>query len=126
MTRLATALAVLGGLFITYIGVNYLLDPQAIAAGFGLPAVPSDNAFLHVKGVRDLASGLIVFTLLAARQRRALGWTMLAMSFIPFGDAAIVLGHDGTPAQAYLMHGGTAVLVALTGVLLLRTAHARP
>ncbi|MEU4717997.1 DUF4267 domain-containing protein [Nonomuraea dietziae] len=126
MNRVATVLAVLGALFILYIGVSYLFAPQASAAGFGLPSIPSDNGFLQVKGIRDLASGLIIVALLATGQRRALGWTMLAMALIPFGDAALVLGHDGSAGMAYFVHGSTAVLVALTGALLLRTAHDRP
>lgn len=126
MSRVATALAVLGGLFISYIGINYLTDPQAIAAGFGLPIVPADSAFLLVKGVRDLASGLMIFTLLLTGQRRALGFMMLAMTFIPLGDAVVVLSQHGVPALAYLMHGGTAVIVALTGALLLRTSRPQP
>ncbi|MFD1936986.1 DUF4267 domain-containing protein [Nonomuraea mangrovi] len=126
MSRLATVLAILGGLFISYIGVNYLIDPQSIAAGFGLPLVPSDSAFLLVKGVRDLGSGLVIFTLLIAGQRRGLGFTMLAMAFIPLGDAVVVLSRHGVPALAYLMHGGTAVIVALTGALLLRATRPQP
>ena len=38
---LATVLAVLGGLFIIYIGVSYLFAPETIAKGFGRPpAIP--------------------------------------------------------------------------------------
>jgi threonine/homoserine/homoserine lactone efflux protein len=35
--RLATVLAVLGGLFLLYAGTSFLLAPQATAEGFGLP-----------------------------------------------------------------------------------------
>ncbi|MGW4472943.1 DUF4267 domain-containing protein [Nonomuraea sp. NPDC004354] len=121
MSRVALALAVIGGLFISYVGLNYLIDPQAVAVGFGFRTVPSDSSFLLVKGVRDVATGLIIFTLLIVGQRRALGWTMLAIAAIPLGDAVVVLSQHGVPALAYFMHGGTAALVALTGVLLLRS-----
>ncbi|MEU7893474.1 DUF4267 domain-containing protein [Nonomuraea sp. NPDC049152] len=57
---------------------------------------------------------------------RALGFTMLAIAFIPLGDAVVVLSQHGVPALAYLMHGGTAVIVALTGALLLRTSRPQP
>ncbi|MFE3453660.1 DUF4267 domain-containing protein [Nonomuraea sp. NPDC059194] len=126
MSRIATVLAVLGALFIGYIGISYLTDPQAIAAGFGFRQVPADNSFLLVKGVRDLVSGLIIVTLLVTGQRRALGWTMLALAAVPLGDAIVVLSQNGVPALAYLMHGGTAVIVALTGALLLRTSRRLP
>ncbi|MFI6979245.1 DUF4267 domain-containing protein [Embleya sp. NPDC050154] len=52
--------------------------------------------------------------------RWALGWTMLAMTFIPAGDMTIVLSNDGSAATALGVHGPTACLVALTAGLLLR------
>lgn len=59
----ATGLAALGGAFIIYIGLSYLLAPQAAAAGFGVPTWPrrDGTAFLAVKGVRDIATGLVLF-----------------------------------------------------------------
>ncbi|MFI6603853.1 DUF4267 domain-containing protein [Nonomuraea sp. NPDC050536] len=123
MKNLATVLAVVGGLFITYVGFNYLLDGQAAASGFGLPHPPTGNAggYFAVKGVRDIGQGLIIFTLLLAGQRRTLGWAMLAASFVPFGDMTIVLSQSGPVAAALGIHCATAVVVALTGALLLRT-----
>ncbi|MER6008301.1 DUF4267 domain-containing protein [Nonomuraea angiospora] len=122
MKNLATALAVIGGLFITYVGISYLLDGQAAAAGFGLPHPPTGNAggYYAVKGVRDIGQGLVIFALLLAGQRRTLGWTMLAGSFVPFGDMTIVLSQGGQMAAALGIHCATAVVVALTGALLLR------
>lgn len=122
MKNLAIALAVIGGLFITYVGINYLLDGQATAAGFGLPHPPTGDAggYFAVKGVRDIGQGLVILALLLAGQRRTLGWAMLAMSFVPFGDMTIVLTHGGPASAALGIHGATAVLVALTGALLLR------
>jgi hypothetical protein len=121
-SRIATALSLLGGLFIIYIGVNYLVVPETTAAGFGLPAVPEGDAvaFLNLKGVRDVVSGLVILGLLATKQRFALGVAMLATSLTPFGDMATVLSWHGSTAIALGVHGCTAVLVALAGVLLIR------
>ncbi|MFD3746154.1 DUF4267 domain-containing protein [Nocardia sp. NPDC058633] len=121
-SRIATALSLLGGVFIIYVGVNYLIVPEATAAGFGLPAVPEGEAvaFLNLKGVRDVVSGLVILGLLATKQRFALGVAMLASSLTPFGDMATVLSWHGSTATAFGVHGFTAVLVALAGVLLLR------
>ncbi|MFC8380686.1 DUF4267 domain-containing protein [Nocardia sp. NPDC057272] len=121
-SRIATALSLLGGLFIIYVGINYLIAPEMTAAGFGLPAVPEGDAmaFLNLKGVRDVVSGLVILGLLATKQRFALGVAMLATSLTPFGDMATVLSWHGSTATAFGVHGFTAVLVALAGVLLIR------
>ncbi|MEV0413662.1 DUF4267 domain-containing protein [Streptomyces sp. NPDC050448] len=120
--HLATALAALGAAFIVYIGVGFLLAPQSTAAGFGVPTWPRDEgtAFLAVKGVRDIASGLVVLALLLTGHRRALGWAMAALAFVPAGDMVIVLSSGGSAGTAYGVHGATAAAVALTAVLLLR------
>ncbi|WP_331770848.1 DUF4267 domain-containing protein (plasmid) [Embleya sp. NBC_00888] len=120
--NLTTTLAALGGLFILYIGLAYLIVPQSTASGFGLPSWPEHEgtAFLAVKGVRDLGSGLVVFALLLTGHRRALGWALLAISFVPAGDMVVVLSNDGSAAKALGIHGLTAALVALTAGLLLR------
>ncbi|MGR7003173.1 DUF4267 domain-containing protein [Yinghuangia aomiensis] len=122
MKRLATVLSIVGGLFIFYIGTSYLVAPQSTASGFGLPTWPTDEGrgFLAVKGVRDIASGLVIFTLLLAGHRRALGWVMLATAFVPAGDMTIVLTRHGSTADALGIHGATAAAVLLTAVLLLR------
>ncbi|WP_326647693.1 MULTISPECIES: DUF4267 domain-containing protein [unclassified Streptomyces] len=120
--HLATGLAALGGAFIIYIGLSYLLAPQTAAAGFGVPTWPrrDGTAFLAVKGVRDIATGLVLFALLLSGHRRALGWAMLATAFVPAGDMVIVLSNNGSPGTAYGIHGLTAVAVAVTAGLLLR------
>jgi Domain of unknown function (DUF4267) len=119
---LATGIAVLTGLFIIYIGLEFLLAPQAAAAGFGVPTWPQreGTAFLAVKGVRDIATGLVVGALLLSGHRRALGWAMLAFVFIPVGDMVIVLSQGGAPATALGIHGLTAAVVLVGAALLLR------
>jgi hypothetical protein len=119
---LATGIAVLTGLFIIYIGLEFLLVPQFAAAAFGVPTWPQreGTAFLAVKGVRDIATGLVVLALLLSGHRRALGWAMLAFAFIPLGDVVIVLSQGGTPATAFGIHGLTAVVVLVGAGLLLR------
>jgi hypothetical protein len=122
LKNLTTGLAALGGAFILYIGLSYLIAPQSTASGFGLPTWPrhDGSAFLAVKGVRDLASGLVVFALLLTGHRKALGWAMAAMTCVPLGDMVIVLSEGGSAGTAYGVHGCTAAAVALTAGLLLR------
>ncbi|MFF2088784.1 DUF4267 domain-containing protein [Nocardia sp. NPDC058176] len=119
--RIATALSLIGALFIIYVGLSYLIAPVTTASGFGLPAWPDGDAaaFLNLKGVRDTVSGLLLIALLAARQRFALGIVTLVIALIPLGDMITVLSWHGSTAAAFGVHGFTAALVALTGVLLL-------
>ncbi|WP_378733568.1 DUF4267 domain-containing protein [Nocardia brasiliensis] len=122
VSRIATALSLVGAAFILYIGISYLVSPETIAPGFGLPAWPDGDAaaFLHLKGVRDTVSGLLILALLAAKQRSALGIATLVIALVPVGDMLTVLSWNGSSAAAFGIHGLTAALVFLTGGLLLR------
>jgi hypothetical protein len=121
ISRITTALSLIGAAFILYIGISYLLTPETIATGFGLPEWPKGDAvaFMNLKGVRDTVSGVLILTLLATRQRFALGIVMLVLALVPVGDMLTVLSWNGSPATAFGVHGLTAALVALTGVLLI-------
>ncbi|MFB7875925.1 MULTISPECIES: DUF4267 domain-containing protein [unclassified Nocardia] len=121
VSRIATVLSVIGAAFILYIGLSYLITPETIAPGFGLPTWPEGeaSAFLNLKGVRDTVSGLLILALLAARQRFALGIVTLVIALVPLGDMITVLSWHGSTAAALGVHGFTALLVALTGGLLL-------
>ena len=48
---------------------------------------------------------------------------MLVSALGPSGDMTTVLSHHGSVAAAFGIHGLTAVLVALTGLLLIRERH---
>ncbi|NEW40383.1 DUF4267 domain-containing protein [Nocardia cyriacigeorgica] len=122
LSRINTGLSLLGAAFILYIGISYLITPETIATGFGLPAWPEGeaSAFMNLKGVRDTASGVLILALLATGHRHALGIALLAMSLVPIGDMLTVLSWDGSTAIALGVHGLTAAWVAVTGGLLLR------
>ena len=122
VTGLAYGLSALIGAGIIVIGARFLLAPRAAAAGYGLPAAPEAEpvgAYLAVKGVRDITSGLFVFILIAARNPRVLGRLMLAATLIPVADSVIVIRHHGSKATAYGVHGATAAVMLATAGLLL-------
>jgi hypothetical protein len=121
LTIAATVLAAVIGLGIIWIGIRFLLAPQATASGFGLPEWPATNAnsWLNVKGVRDIVSGLVILVPLALGYTEVVGWLLLAAAVTPFGDALIVLRNGGNKALAYGMHAGTGVAVIVAGVLFL-------
>ncbi|NIH80968.1 DUF4267 domain-containing protein [Amycolatopsis viridis] len=117
-----TALTTAGILFILYIGLSYLVAPGTIAPGFGLPDWPSGDGdgFLILKGVRDTVSGLVLAVLLLTGHRRALGFVLLAEAVTPFGDMTTVLAHHGSAAIAFGVHGLTATVIVVIGLLTLR------
>ncbi len=119
LSPVAYGLAVVLDLFIAFIGARFLLAPRAAAAGYGVPASPTgDGAYLAVKGVRDLALGLLGLALLAFAGARAEAWFMLVAALIPLGDMLIVLRHGGTKAIAFGIHLATAVVVLISAALL--------
>ncbi len=122
LTTVASVLAGLIGAAILFMGVRAFWAPQA-AVGFGIPGTPAEDptfhAWLSVKGVRDIASGLFVFILLAGATPHLLGWFMLIATGIPVGDALIVRRSNGPKAAIYGIHGVTAVVMLAVSVLLL-------
>jgi hypothetical protein len=116
---------VLAGLLaagIIFLGARFLIAPRIAAAGYGvLPDVDeaSVRAYLSVKGVRDIATGLFVIILMIAGETHLVGWVMLAAIIIPLGDAAIVLRSGGSKSTAWGIHGVTAVVMLVTTALLL-------
>jgi Domain of unknown function (DUF4267) len=107
---------------IIVIGARFILAPRVAAAGYGVQpdlSQRSVRAYLSVKGVRDIASGLIVFSLMAAGATHPLGWMILAATIIPIADAIIVLGQGGAKSIAFGVHGLTAVVMLITSALLL-------
>src|SRR5215831_8500920 len=122
VTTIGYALAGLIGVGIVFIGARFILAPRAAAAGYGVRpdlGQRSVGAYLSVKGVRDIASGLFVFILMAAGATHLLGWVILAATIIPIADAIIVLGNDGPKSIAFGVHGLTAAVMLMTSALLL-------
>jgi hypothetical protein len=122
LITIATVFAGLIGAGIIIIGVLGIWTPQ-FAAGFGIPDTPTGDrtfqAWLTVKAVRDIASGLAIFIVLAGATPHLLGWFMLAAAGMPAGDALTVLRSNGPKATAYGVHGATAAVMVAISVLLL-------
>jgi hypothetical protein len=122
VTIIAYTLAGLIAAGIIFIGARFIVAPRVAAAGYGVQpdlSQRSAGAYLTVKGVRDIASGLFVFILMAAGATHLIGWVILAATIIPIADAIIVLGHGGPKSIAFGVHGVTAAVMLITAALLL-------
>ena len=116
------ALAVLVAAGILVIGCFYLVAPERILGGFGLrpPAPDADTrAWLRLKGIRDIASGLAVLTLMLTTNSRTVGIVLLVFALIPFGDMSNILLSGGRKATAFSVHGVTCAVMLVVGLLLI-------
>lgn len=123
--RLPVAVLCAAAATIIPIGLRFLVRPEAAAAGFGLPAATGDP-YLATKGVRDIASGLVLFAVLAHGDRRLSGRVALAAATTPIGDMLLVLRRGGRPGVALGVHGATALLMVAAAVPLLHADETAP
>ena len=115
-------LAALVAVGIFVIGCFYLVSPQRILGTFGLkpPASDADTlAWLRLKGIRDIASGLAVFTMMLTTDARTVGIVLLVFAIIAFGDMSIILASGGSKSRAYSNHGLTCAVMVVAGLLLI-------
>ncbi|MFI6320134.1 DUF4267 domain-containing protein [Nonomuraea sp. NPDC050556] len=122
LSTIATLLAGLVAAAVILMGSSFFWAPQT-AVGFGIPGTPAEgrsfHAWLSVKGLRDIAAGVLILVVLIGGTTHLLGWVMLAASAIPVGDAVIVLRSNGPRRAAYGVHGATAVVMLAISALLL-------
>jgi hypothetical protein len=115
-------LAALIAVGIIVIGCFYLVSPDRISGAFGLrpPASDADTrAWLRLKGVRDVASGLAVLTMMLTTDARTVGIVLLVFAIIPFGDMSNILVSGGRKATAFSVHGVTCVAMLVVGLVLI-------
>ena len=109
---------------IIVIGCFYLVSPERILGSFGLkpPATDADTrAWLRLKGIRDVASGLVVLTMMLTEGSRSAGIVLLVLAIIPFGDMSNILGSGGSKSTAFSVHGITCAVMLVVGLLLMHT-----
>ena len=115
-------LAVLVAVAIIVIGCFYLASPERVSGTFGLKPPASDadtRAWLRPKGIRDVAAGLLVLTIVLTADRRMVGIALLVLAIIPFGDMSIILGSGGSRSTAFSVHGVTCAVMIVAGLLLI-------
>lgn len=115
-------LAALIAIGIIVIGAFYIASPERVTGSFGLrpPAADRDTrAWLRLKGIRDIASGLAILTMMLAGDTRSVGLLMLVFATIPFGDMSDILLSGGRKATAFSVHGVTCAVMLVTGLFLI-------
>jgi hypothetical protein len=73
---------------------------------------------LRLKGIRDLASGLVVLSLMRMTDSRSVGVAVLVFAIVPFGDMSTILGSGGSKARAFGVHGVTSAVMIVVGLVL--------
>ena len=112
--RLAVAILV--------IGCFYVISPERMTGSFGLkpPAPDGDTrAWLRLKGIRDIVSGLVVLTLMLTTNARTVGIALLVEAIVPLGDMSNVLGSCGSKSTAFSVHGVTCAVMLVVGLFLI-------
>ena len=113
---------------ISVIGCFYLVSPERIAfashgpLAFGLKPPASDadtRAWVRLKGIRDVASGLVLLAMMLTPDWRFVGIALLVEAVIPFGDMSIILGSGGSKSRAFSVHGVTCAVMLVAGLLLI-------
>jgi hypothetical protein len=116
------SVAVLVSVGIILIGCLYVASPQRVTGSFGLkpPAPDADTrAWLRLKGIRDIAAGLAVLTLMLTTDSRSIAMILLVFAVIPFGDMSNILVSGGRKATAFSVHGVTCAVMLFAGLLLI-------
>src|SRR5262249_21712795 len=86
----------------------YLLNESQEHFGLKPPASDANTrAWLRPKGIRDVASGLVVLAMMLTMGTRSVGIALLVLAIIPFGDMSIILGSGGSKSRAFSIHGVT-------------------
>ena len=121
-STLALSVAALIAVSIIVIGCFYLAAPERILGSFGLklPAPDADTrAWLRLKGIRDIASGAVVLTMMLTATSRTTGIVLLVLAIIPLGDMSNILVSGGSKAKAFSVHGVTCAVMLAAGLLLI-------
>ena len=121
-TKISYAVALLVGLGMIFLGTRFFFSPEEATAGFGIRFnANGDYSFHHIKGIRDIFSGVVLCTLVLLNERRALGVTLLAGAMIPVIDMTIVVGKSYNGVQQAMPHIIAIILCSVFGMILLAT-----
>lgn len=121
-TKISYAIAFALGLGMVFLGARFFSAPEVATAAFGIRFnANGDYSFHHIKGIRDIFSGLLLCALVLMNERRALGMMLLIATIIPVSDMVVVLCKNYTGLQQAMPHIVATVICFVVGILLLAT-----
>ena len=121
-TKISYTISFLLGLGMIFLGVRFFLSPEAATAGFGIHfKSDGDYSFQHIKGIRDIFSGLLICAFVLMNERRPLGITLLAGTMIPVNDMLIVLSKSYNGVLQAMPHIIAIIICSVFGIILLAT-----
>jgi hypothetical protein len=121
-TKISYTIAFLLGLGMIFLGVRFFLSPEAATAGFGIHFnADGDYSFQHIKGIRDIFSGVLLCAFVLMNERRALGVTLLAATMIPVSDMLVVLSKSYNGVMQAMPHIVVIIICSVFGIILLAT-----
>ena len=121
-TAIPSYLAAVLAVAIIVIGCFYVISPERMTRSFGLklPAPDADTrAWLRLKGIREIVSGLVVLTLMVTTNTRTVGIALLVLAITPLGDMSNVLWSGGSKSTAFSVHGVTCAVMLVVGLFLI-------
>jgi hypothetical protein len=119
-TKISYAIAFLLGLGMVFLGARFFFSPEVATAAFGICFnANGDYAFHHIKGIRDIFSGILLCALVLMKERRALGVMLFVATIIPVSDMLAVLSKSYTGLQQAMPHIVATIICSVVGMLLL-------
>jgi hypothetical protein len=116
-------LASLAASGIIFLGIRFMIAPNAGAEGFGIPLAHTKEALAYgwIKGIRDIFAGIVVLIFVISRHPRATACAFGAAIIIPASDCLTVLAVNGAQDVTHLLiHGLTAVYMTITTIFLFK------
>jgi len=115
-------MAFLLGLGMLFLGARFFFAPEAATTGFGIKFNSyGDYSFQHIKGIRDIFSGILLCGFVILNQRKAVGIVLLAGTLIPVNDLLIVLSKPYNGIGQAMPHIIASLICAVCGLAILLT-----
>lgn len=109
----------IGGALLMFIGVRFLVIPAVAGEAFGV-TIDHATTYGHIKGIRDLFTGVILAVFAVLGDRRGTGLVLVLGSMIPVVDGYEVFATHGLDVAHMSIHWGTALFCTALGARLLK------
>jgi hypothetical protein len=121
-TKISYVIAFLLGLGMIFLGARFFFSPEVATDAFGIRFnANGDYSFHHIKGIRDVFSGLLLCALVIMKERRALGIMLFIATIIPVSDMLTVISKSYTSVGQAIPHIVAIIICSGVGALLLLT-----